>query len=344
MTRATVAPKVAIPTIEKKVKDIDDSEDDKILDNEWVDSADHDFNDPVPFKLTATLPSNAQQYEAYAMIFHDTLSAGLTVNAGSIKVLMYETKHKADVDTDLNDFIKNVTDSFVVTTEGLDDSCTFEVSCENVFAIDGVTKDTAFVVSYEATLNKNAVIGNPGNPNEVYLEFSNNPYGDGTGKTEKDTVIVYTYQLVINKVDSHGHELEGATFKLYKKNLAGEYVLIKELSGDHMTKFTWDGLDDGDYKLEESVVPEGYNKMSDIAFSISANHTENGIINLDGGVMGMGVAANGVITKNIENKTGTVLPETGAQGTFLLLTASSMFVMVAAVFMITRKKMSIYED
>jgi LPXTG-motif cell wall-anchored protein len=44
------------------------------------------------------------------------------------------------------------------------------------------------------------------------------------------------------------------------------------------------------------------------------------------------------------NNTGTVLPETGAEGTFFLITGGTMLVILAAVFMITRKKMSIYED
>jgi LPXTG-motif cell wall-anchored protein len=39
-----------------------------------------------------------------------------------------------------------------------------------------------------------------------------------------------------------------------------------------------------------------------------------------------------------------VLPSTGAEGTFFLIAVSALLVMVAAVFMITRKKMSIYED
>ena len=134
--------KIGLPTVEKKVKDIEDSEDDKIMDNAWHDSADHDFGDTVPFKLTGTLPSNAQYYTSYTMIFHDTLSAGLTLNEGSVKVYMYDTKHKADVDTDLNDYVKDVTDSFAFTkTAG-----GFDIGCNNVFAIEGVTKDTAFVV------------------------------------------------------------------------------------------------------------------------------------------------------------------------------------------------------
>ena len=115
-----------------------------------------------------------------------------------------------------------------------------------------------------------------------------------------------------------------------------------------MTTFTWSGLDDGDYKLVESTVPAGYNKMSDIAFSVSAEHSEiNGepsLTLLDGGLMGLGDVATGAITKDIVNNTGTVLPETGAQGTFFLILGGAILVVVAAVFMITRKKMSVYED
>ncbi len=343
----TITPKTALPTIEKKVKDIEDSEDDSITDNPWHDSADHDINDTVPFKLTATLPANAQAYQSYKVVFHDTLSNGLTLDDTSIKVYMYETKHKADVDTDLNDG-KDVTASFDPNTNATD-GCTFEVTCENVFGITGVTKETAFVVYYEATLNPNAVIGGTGNPNEVYLEFSNDPYGEGTGKTENDKVTVFTYQLVINKTDSHDHPLEGAGFTLYKKDIHGDYnPLGEELKGDGMTTFTWVGLDDGDYKLVETTVPQGYNEMDDVAFSISAEHSEVSgeptLTLLDGGLMGEGIVATGTIEKDIVNNTGTILPETGAQGTIMLIGFSTMLVMVAAVFMITRKKMSIYED
>ncbi len=341
----TIKSKTALPTVEKKVKDIEDSEDDSILDNPWHDSADHDIGDKVPFKLTATLPSNAQYYTSFTMKFHDTLSAGLTLDVSSIKVLMYDTKYKADVDTDMNDAAKDVTEMFTRPDTA---ASTFTVSCDNLFTIEGVTKDTAFVVYYEATLNEAAVIGSAGNPNEVYLEFSNNPYGTSTGETEPDKVIVFTYQLIINKTDAHNHPLEGAGFTLSKKNVDGTYTVIgTELKGTDMTTFTWVGLDDGDYKLEETTVPEGYNKMSDIIFAITAVHTETAgepaLQSLDGGVMGTGVVDIGAIEKDIVNNTGTVLPETGAEGTFMLICCGTILVVIAAIFMITRKKMSIYE-
>ena len=356
----TIVPKTGLPIVEKKVKDIEDSEDDKILDNPWLDSADHDIGDTVPFKLTGTLPNNAAYYTSYKMVFHDTLATGLTFNANSVKVYMYDTKYKADVDTDLNDYAKDVTANFAVKTTEITDDCTFEVGCDNVFAITGVTKDTVFVVYYEATLNESAVIGAAGNQNTVILEFSNNPYGNSTGKTQEDIVKVFTYELVINKTDSHGHELAGAGFTLYKKVLGStqpeQYEQVGEVlggEGSAMTIFTWSGIDDGDYKLVESTVPAGYNKMSDIVFSISATHSETSeaptLNSLDGGSIGVGeLDDNGVLTgaikKAIENKTGTVLPETGAMGTMWLIFGGAVLVTLAGVFMITRKKMSIYED
>ncbi len=350
----TINPKSAIPTIEKKVKDIEDSEDSSIEDNPWHDTADHDIGDTVPFKLTATLPSNAHLYDSYELIFHDKLSEGLTLDETSIKVWMYETKHKADVDLDVNDGTALVLGTdYEINTAGLADDCSFEIVLGNVKNIAGVTSTSSFVVCYEAELNDHAKIGIAGNPNEVYLEFSNNPYDEGSGKTAPDKVTVFTYQLVVNKTDSHGHELKGAGFTLYKKDVSGTYTAIgAELKGADMTRFIWNGLDDGDYKLSETTIPEGYNKMSDIVFSISAEHSENAgkleLVSLDGGLMGMGEQADGKFTgkiiKEIVNHTGTVLPETGAQGTFLLVCGGSLLVILAAVFMITRKKMSIYEN
>ena len=347
----TINPKTALPTVEKKVKDIDDTEDSNIEDNEWLDTADHDIGDSVPFKLTATLPNNIQGYETYQLVFHDKLADSLTLDDTTIKVYMYESIHRANADFDLNDGV-DVTDKFLTKTTGLADAnCNLEVCCDNVLAIDNVSKDSVFVVKYNAILGENAVIGGEGNTNEVYLEYSNDPYGDGTGKTENDKVTVYTYKLVINKTDSHGHALEGAEFTLYKKVLSevDPVEIVIDSFGANQTTFTWTGLDDGDYILKETKVPAGYNGMADVEFTITATHSqlEDGTLQLtalDGGKMGFGDTTTGIIDEDIVNNTGSVLPETGAMGTFLLIFGGAVLVMIAAVFMITRKKMSVYED
>ena len=346
-----ITPKTALPTIEKKVKDINNSTDGDITDNAWQDSADHDFGDTVPFKLTATLPSNVANYGTYKLAFQDRLSDGLELDENSFKVYMYNDADAAKTDVELKKPAKDVTESFeLVKTANLADGCTFEVACENVLAIKGVTKDTVFVVYYEATLKTTATVGAAGNSNEARLEFSNDPYSDGTGKTEFDRVEVYTYKVVINKTDAEGNALKGAGFTLYKKGTDGKYAAIgNELKGADMTTFTWKGLDDGDYKLVETTVPDGYNKMPDTEFTVTARHDETtdvndpDLISLSGDI-GTGDIEAGTIEEDIVNYTGTVLPQTGAQGTFFLICGGSILVVLAAVFMITRKKMSVFEE
>ena len=320
----TINPKVGLPSIEKKVQDTNDTTGET---SGWQDSADYDIGDPVPFQLTVTMPENLAYYETYAITIHDTLSEGLTLDEDSIVV-------KAG-NTTVTGF-----------TYAAGENGKFTLTCNDVLEIEGVDKDTVFVVTYNATLNDNAEIGAAGNSNEVYLQFSNNPYGDTTGKTKADKVIVFTYKLVINKTDTDGNALKGAGFILYKKNADGTYDQIgDELKGDNMTTFEWEGLDDGDYKLEEKTVPSGYNKMADIEFTITAEHSrEADDPALTSLTSTFGTVDGGVITESVVNQTGTILPETGAKGTMMLIACSSMFVMVAVVFMVTRKKMSIYED
>ncbi|MEI3338535.1 MAG: isopeptide-forming domain-containing fimbrial protein, partial [Eubacterium sp.] len=74
----TTTPKSDVPEVEKKVKDINDSTDDAKTD--WQDSADYDIGDSVPFQLKATLADNVSSYTTYKVVFHDTLSKGLTYN------------------------------------------------------------------------------------------------------------------------------------------------------------------------------------------------------------------------------------------------------------------------
>lgn len=329
-----INPKVGTPSVEKKVLD----------DAAWHDSADYEIGDTVTFQLTATTPSNLADWATYKMVFHDALSDGLTLNADSFA---------ATVDG------QTVTNPFTYTA-GEDGA--FTLSCANVKNIPNIAANSVIVITYTATLDEDAVIGGDGNPNTVRLEYSNNPYDTTTNMTTPDKVVVFTYQLIINKVDGSANgkpALKGAGFTLWKKNGAtyekvavdetAEGEKIYELKGTDLTTFVWEGLDAGEYKLEESTVPAGYNKMDDIEFVITATRdvesADPKLTALNGGALDATADfAAGSLTKTIENNTGTVLPSTGAQGTFMLITGGTLLVVLAAVFMITRKKMSIYED
>lgn len=62
----------------------------------------------------------------------------------------------------------------------------------------------------------NATDGNKGgNPNTVKLEYSNNPYAEGTGETIEDTVADFAFKLNLNKVDQGTERgLAGAVFTI----------------------------------------------------------------------------------------------------------------------------------
>ena len=332
----TVAPKSNKPTSEKKVKDINDSEGTTMTD--WQDSADWDIGDKVPFQLKGTVAADYDNYKVYKMTFHDHESKGLTFNKDSVKVYV-DGKQVTD------------TSKYEVVTEGLKDGCTFEVKFADLKQISSVKAGSVITVEYESELNENAVIGSEGNPNTMHMEFSNNPnneQGGETGKTPDDKVIVFTYKTIINKVDPDGQPLKGAEFKLEKK-VGEEWVEKAVVKNDAGTTFTFKGLDDGVYRLTETVTPEGYNTMNPnpLEFTISATHEETAVepklLTLSGNPKSGDVTfysslENGTLTTNIVNKSGSSLPETGGMGTTVLYAAGTLMILAAAAFLVMKKK------
>lgn len=347
-----VTPKVGVPTSDKKVDDKNDSnstEDDV----NWKDSADYDIGDAVPFRLHGTLPKNFDSYKTYKYIFHDQESEGLTFNNDVVvkvdKVVVPENNYE-------------------VITPGGESSCTFEVKFNDLKALksdDGtsitVTKDSNIYVYYTSTLNEHAVIGSKGNPNEMYLEYSNNPNAGGerdTDKTPKDKVIVFTYKVVANKVNENKKALPGAAFELFKYVKVSEGWGWKSLgvkgatdNGDGtytvdskpITQFSWNGLDDGKYKIVEVVTPSGYNSIEPIEFDVTAGHQEDSdnpqLISLSGDKF-TGDIITGALTSNIENKSGSTLPSTGGIGTTIFYVVGVVLMLGAGVLLITKRRMS----
>ena len=300
-----IKPKVGLPSVTKKVLEVDDA----TGVTAWQDTATYDIGDDVTFQLTATMPTSLADWATYKMVFHDTLSTGLTLNEDSFEVTVGGQPVAA------NTFV------YAAGENG-----EFTLTCANVKNIPGINKDSVIVVTYTATLNANAVIAGNGNPNTVRLKYSNDPYGNTTAKTEVETVTVYTYQVTVDKVDGENSPLAGAEFKLEKLVLNNEgeetYEELDAPAVTNGTHFVWAGLDAGTYRLTETKAPAGYNQVGPETIIITNDNVQ----------------------RTVENLTGSVLPETGAQGTFMLITGGTLLVVLAAVFMITRKKMSIFED
>ena len=352
-----IASKVDQPKVEKKVKDINDSKADSLTG--WQDSADYDIGDSVPFQLKATLGTIAD-YDTYKVVFHDTMSKGLTYDANSAVVKIYKD---GDVTNTAETNVVTVTANFTFATAAATDTegayvggNTLTWSCADVKAL-GAKDNSVITVEYTAKLNENANIGSAGNPNEVYLEYSNNPNESGsgnnnTGKTPEDKVIVFTYKVVVNKVDGEKKALPGAEFTLYKKNVENEYVevtgkLTKNAAG---TEFTWTGIDDGDYKLVETTTPAGYNTAADILFTVTATHdvlADNPALTSLTGTMADGSVTTltpdknaGTLTGDVVNNVGSTLPETGGMGTYIFYAVGGVLVLAAVVLFVTKKRMS----
>lgn len=342
----TVTRKADKPTLEKKVQDVNDSTG---ATSGWQDSADYDVNDEVPFQLTATLPANAADfaaYETYKLVFHDQQSAGLTFKESSVVVKYGDKTLNADsYKLDQNPTDGDTFDITITDAKSVKDAAGSAIT---------VAAGGKFTVEYTSTLNGNAVIGAAGNPNEASLEFSNNPNvgGEGdTGKTPNDKVIVFTYQLDINKTFNGGtpSDTDLPKFKLYKfdKNTnsysidLGEVDITKTADGKYTSSFK--RVDDGKYKLVETKTPAGFNTAADTEFEITADHD---VTNDDPKLTSLkidstaGDTVTGKVVANVVNQKGSNLPSTGGMGTKILYAAGVAIVLVAAfgiVFAVRRR-------
>ena len=327
----TVNPKSSNPTSEKKVIDTNDSTGET---TDWQDSADYDIGDKVPFQLKGTVAADYDKYKVYKFTFHDKESTGLTFN-NDVKVYVDGTL---------------ITDGYRVVASAIDGD-TFDVVFDNLKDIPSVHAGSVITVEYTSTLNEKAQLGKPGNPNTMYLEYSNNPndeQGGETGETPKDTVIVFTYKTIVNKVDGGNNPLTGAEFTLEKK-VGNSWIAIKVVKNTEGTQFTFSGLDDGIYRLTETKTPEGYNTIDPIEFEIVAGHdilADNPTLNsLNGNIVKGEITftpsvQEGSLSTDVVNKSGTTLPETGGIGTKIFYTVGAILVIGAGVLFVTKRRIN----
>lgn len=351
-----ITPKAEKPTVEKKVYDNPDG----TSTGGFGSSADHAINEKFQFQLTATLPDSTNRaydyYDKYSVIFHDTLSDGIT----------YDKDDELDsVVIKSNGNTYNITDSskYTIDTTDLESQNSFVVNID----VKACAKDAGFdlndgatiTVTYTAHLNDKAYVntagGSTSNINKVYLTYSNNPKDESSiGKTPESTpVYVYTYQLNNTKHQDteKGPALEGACFRLYSDEACtdqsevqlyqkdGFYYPIKDVLGKEAVEmksaangtFNVKGLDAGTYYLKEITPPDGYSACKVIPVTIKADHSRNDQVNLEGSNL----------TNDIVNikAGGITLPSTGGIGTTLFYVVGGGLMVAAIVLLVTKKRM-----
>ncbi len=289
---------------------------------------DADIGQTVNFKSTVTLPAGSEN-----VIFHDTMSAGLTLNAESVQVY-----------TDVGLTTKLDAASYTLKTPGLSDTCTFEIAFSQEY-LNGLKEKAVVYVVYSAVVNENAVVGGEGNPNTSHLS-----YGDksNTKTTPGSNTTTYTWSFDVLKYGNgdESNVLANAEFVLLNSEKSKVAVVENgKLTGwmdlpavgkdgsvvwsantilktDENGKISIAGLDADTYYLREIKAPAGYNVLKDdVEVKIDPTVSDK-------------------TTVKVENLSGTELPSTGGMGTTFFYVAGSILLLGAAVLLVTKKRMN----
>ena len=315
----TIEEKNGQPTIEKKVKSHYDG---------WAEKNTAKIGDTVEFKIVVHVEAGAQSYKVA-----DTMSDGLTFNSSSLKVTYKDAPATANSD---------------YTLEPGKNGTTFTLAFDDSYVAGKV--DETIVVTYTATLNKDAVVA--GNKNSATLHYGNK-------QTVNKETTTYTHEFDLVKVDGTANEdgthtlLNGAKFKLYEtktsdtalrfvKNADGSYrVALDTENGENVTdtivvngKVHISGLDKVNYWLDETLAPDGYNKLTERQEVKLSEGSQNAT--LETGATTWAEGNGGVV---VENNAGTVLPSTGGMGTTLFYVIGGGLMVAAVVLLVTKKRM-----
>lgn len=201
-TGDTVTAAVALTTTDPKAeiiaklegvsveKEIDEGANAGKLEDDDVKEDNHAVGDTVPYIIKSKVP-NMTGYEKYFFIMHDTLSKGLTYDNNMVIKFV-------DANGNVKKTLAAGTDYAVTTTGGSGADTNIEVVFKNFIQYKGtlVTKenyqtlgvtqaligtyvgtyeDCDIIITYSATVNEYAVIGDLGNPNTAKIEYSTNP-------------------------------------------------------------------------------------------------------------------------------------------------------------------------
>lgn len=298
----TVTEKTSIPTVGKQV--LASAPNNPTSATGWAGVIDSQIGQEVTYKLTGSVADNYATYDSYAYKFTDTLSSGLEYVDGSLTVYAvnkgtYTLINSGYDVTPPNESSRVLTVNFAVDKDN---------NKKGLKDVQGVDANTQIVVFYKAKLNKNAVTGNgngekKGNFNTVKLEYSNNPYVEGTGTSVEGGAGDFTFKLNLNKVDQGTEKgLKGAEFSIQSADadtlnqyvaskdspdgtvVAGQLVKFSDATLPDYLKFSSDdkgkieakGLDAGSYKVTEIKAPgDKYAVANPFTFTIEAKYKDN---------------------------------------------------------------------
>ena len=324
------------PTVEKKVSSTDG--------NGYGDSNDVNIGDKVYFQTIITAQAGAQDY-----VLHDTMDEGFTFT-NNIQVKLNDSKVE---NQDYSIYLKGTENN--KTTDG----CTFEIRFTKDFC-DKLKENDKIYVTYTAMLNSKAFIGINNNDASGNTNATKITYGANNKESVGSKTQTYTYQIPVFKYTGIGKTpLAGATFSLFTTETEGDAIKLVQKTGTQeyrlaiqgesgvtevteikttdTGRFSIQGLKPGNYWLEETSAPKGYNKLKKrikIAVGAHGAITIDGNYNADGTVSGGNLEAE----VGVENKTGKVLPSTGGAGTTMIYLVGAILVLGSGVVLVTKRR------
>lgn len=308
--------------------------------------------DEVKWSITADIPTDFNDYTAFSLT--DNLDEKLNFVTGSVEV--YGTA--ADGKTKVLEGLSDPEDYKV--SQGTSSQTNGE---EVVVALteDGISKfaDNEDVVKIRIDLGTtvNSKINDVENntvENKAEISYKNSTTTDG--RIETLAAGINTGEVSIKKTNQDGENLPTAKFKLYymegsdkyyiHKNSAGEIKGIKDGETADAGYSLYEAVSDDDgvalfsglkthksyavsgdpsdaitYYIEETKAPDGYNLLQDPVQVSFADETDNH-----------------VVAKGIVNKKGFTLPNTGGIGMILLVVIGIVFIGLAIILTMSKKK------
>ena len=223
------------PTLDKTIASVNSDD----VNSDYANAA---IGDTVTFQLTSAVPK-MDGYNRYLFAITDTLAEGFTLDgnfgADDVTVKIGETPLHA------TDYTVRVANN-VITIELTNLLAQRENAGESI------------TITYSATVNNKAEIGDVGNTNTAHLQFSNDPNheytsletdADHLGTTPDATVYVYVGGLVIHKVDEKNAPIAGAKFQISSEDFNQVIVVGAEFVEDQDAG-TYYKLENGTYTTE----------------------------------------------------------------------------------------------
>lgn len=301
------------------------------------------IGDTINYKVTYEIPVGEKGLES--LVVTDTMSKGLTfVNDVEVKnkTTIVEPKNYNVVSSTNADGITKITITFLKNY------------CETLE--ENTTQN--FTITYKATLNDQAVLGQSGNTNDVFVTYRNT--GDVDRDTEhKSTTKVFTYGIDLLKKGEGVDKLVGVEFTLTDEN-DNEVKVEKKDSNNFYTpdgnsnKVTTDdqgkiyirGLKPGTYKLTETKTNAGYVLLKDpVVIVIKEDNAIRGAeatvgskpVTMQNDQKNSG-SKTAEVPLTVVNSKGFDLPATGGRGIALFTIAGIAIVAAAGSLLFMRKR------